>query len=140
MEIAKSGGVMLFIIDRIVSRTRERKWIKRKWVEKKTLEDLFDELDQKGVRNIYTHVDFDEPWPTFDGDLSWFAEIGWIEIESFIVQVTPKETGTNIGLEERVFICLTEKGRKAIEGSALYFPDHQKIIEEVISGIALNKN
>jgi len=138
MELAKSGGIMLFIISKILSKTRERKWIKNKWVEKKTLENIFDELKQKGIE-IYAHCEFDEPWPTFDADLALFANIGFVEVESFLAQL-PAEGKSNLVLEERVFILLTEKGRDEIKDSRPYFKEHEKIIEQVINNIIVNKN
>ncbi len=139
MELEKSGGVMLFIINSIISRTRERKWINKKWVEKKTLEDIFDDLAKKGIE-IYTHFEFGDPWDTFDEDLALFVELGWIEVESDLVQKSKENEDSKITIEERVRICLTEAGRKMIANSKPYFPEHQKIIEDAINDIVLTKN
>lgn len=139
MELEKSGGVTLFIINSIISRTRERKWIRKKWVEKKTLENIFDVLAKKGIE-IYTHFEFGNPWETFDSDLALFVEVGWIEVESDLIQKSEENEESKITIKERVRICLTEKGRKMIENSKLYFPEHQKIMEEVINDIVLTKN
>lgn len=139
MEIAKSGGIMLFIIDRIVSRKKGRKWMNKNWVEKRTLEDIFDILAKRKIE-VYVHFDFDEPWRTFDDDLAEFAAIGLVEVESVLVQKPDKDNIPAITLEESVRICLTKQGKKIIENSTLSIREHQKIIEEVISGIAPNKN
>lgn len=139
MEIAKSGGIMLFIIDRIVSRTKGKKWMNKNWVEKRTLEDIFDILARRKIE-VYVHFDFDEPWGTFDEDLAEFAAIGLVEVESVLAQKPRENDESAITLEESVRICLTEKGKKIIENSTLSIREHQKIIEEVIDGIALNKN
>lgn len=139
MELEKSGGIMLFIINSIIFRTRERKGINKKWIEKKTLEDIFDDLAKKGIE-IYTHFEFGDPWETFDSDLALFVEAGWIEVESDLVQKSKENEESKITIQERVRICLTEKGRKMIGNSKLYFPEHQKIIEEVINDIVLTKN
>lgn len=139
MELAKSGGIMLFIISKILSKTRERKWIKNKWVEKKTLEDVFDELERQGIE-IYAHCEFDEPWPTFDADLAWFVEVGFVEIESFLVQLPSKPESPKIVLEEKAFILLTGRGKDAIKDGRPYFKEHEEIIEKVINDIVANKN
>jgi len=139
MELARSGGVMLFIISRIISRTRKRKWIKRKWVEKKTLEEIFDVLHEKGIE-IYMHHEFDDPWPIFDDDLSSFVDMGWIEVESDLIQKHKENEGSGIVIEERVRISLTRKGSEGLENCKLHFPGHQRIIEEVINDIVLEKN
>lgn len=139
MELARSGGVMLFILNRIISRTRKRKWISKKWVEKRTLEEIFDILQKKGIE-VYTHYEFDDSWPIFDDDLSSFVDMGWIKVESDLIQKHEGSKGSKIEIEEQVRISLTEKGAEEMENSKLYFPEHQKIIEEVINGIVLQKN
>lgn len=136
MEIAKSGGIMLFIINRITSGKGARRWIKKKWVDKRILEDIFDILTKRGIE-VYVHFDFDEPWATLDDDLALFEEIGFVEVESELIGERKDSEESQLFAREKIKICLTESGREKIGGSRLYFAEHEKMIEEVINGIAL---